>query len=444
MLSHLPLKVFGLAFAVAGVVVASSHTNSAVKSPRNQERPECPHDSVLTVRGAERSTVVYTEVSLSNFRTIVPEFHDCQRLLLADSSYGVLAAIYASARLDSALFDLARQNPDPHSSPPCDCKIPLDPAYTHREPPRSSGTRGNPLTDPAPAPLSKSTWAVAIGTIVAFDGTYAPLGILTPFSCVYFAGSAATGYAVWIARNGSPRCVATLRISELATATRLEVQSYTVSGMLDEDYPPTARWDWDSVHAQQYIGFKCGAAWCEAGVSGFEPSRRWRAPAGMTSRLQRRVFEIKGWYDEQLLSVPGDFGPRPSSILGTVFPDPGLDTLTKRDFDNPRPAALVMLNKDSANIYKRKLNFVRTHSDGSRVKELNVIYVLARTDPMWSNRVMDRTGRNDKSRREHFRDHSADIARGNFVIPGSARWRWKLEDETVWKGCDAGCCETLN
>ncbi|MGQ0816045.1 MAG: hypothetical protein ACT4O1_16560 [Gemmatimonadota bacterium] len=398
-----------------------------------QYRPECPHDSTLTYyksgdHAVGTTTMNTNEVTLSNLRTDIPEFHDCQRLLKQDSTYGPLVAIYASSRLDSAMADLYRLNP--------------------MEERRGKQGRRIVTTPRAPRSAQRSAWALAIGTILSFDGDYPQLNIKRGFSCVYLAGSLQNGLAAWIVFNGNnPRCAPRLSISEVtANGFLLEVLPYTVAGMTDEDYPPAARWDWDSVNAKQYIGFKCGAAWCEVGIPDFTPSRRWTAPSSMTSRLERRVFEIKGWYDEQLLAIkdPGTTAPRPSSILGTVFPDPGLDTLASGTFSTERPAVFVMISKDSANYYKNKFNYLAYTPPTNRVvlAKLNRLWIRNTTATGWNNKIFSHLGTNDRVRREIFRDHSADIATGNFVIPGNARWRWVLSDETVWKGCDAGCCES--
>lgn len=376
------------------------------------------------------TTVRATDVSLSNLRTDIPEFHDCQRLLNSDSTYGPLAAIYAAARLDSVMTDLYRLNPEESAQ--------------HVVGRRSFNT------SPRARSVERSTSAVAVGTILSFDGDYLPLRIRSGFSCVFLAGSLQTGLSAWIAPHTSSACPASRLISELQSdpaVMLLEVVPYTVAGMLDEDYPPAARWDWDSANAKQYIGFKCGAAWCEAGIPGFQQSHRWRAPANMNSRLERRVFEIKGWYDEQLLAIkdPITGVVRPSSILGTVFPDPGLDTLAFASFaSGERLAALIMLSKDSANYYKTKFNFLSHTASTPQIPygKLNKLWIRDGIAG-WNNKIFSHMGVNDKTRREVFRDHSADIATGNFVIPGSARWRWVRDDETVWKGCDAGCCESL-
>src|SRR5206468_1154732 len=94
-----------------------------------------------------------------------------------------------------------------------------------------------------------------------------------------------------------------------------------------------ARWDWDAVHRQQYIGIKCGAAWCEIGDSGFVPSPGVTSPPtfdpvpGVTVSPEaiKRTWRVKGWYDEQLVPVETETGSsQPSNVMATFIPSPAL------------------------------------------------------------------------------------------------------------------------
>jgi hypothetical protein len=37
------------------------------------------------------------------------------------------------------------------------------------------------------------------------------------------------------------------------------------------------------------------------------------------------------------------------------------------------------------------------------------------------------------------RGHAGQL--GGKTIPATARWRWLLDDETIWKECVEGCCQ---
>jgi hypothetical protein len=193
--------------------------------------------------------------------------------------------------------------------------------------------------------------------------------------------------------------------------------------------PSAARWDMDPRTNIQYIGIWCPDGWCEVGVPGFTPSYEYNGP---------REERIKGWYDEQYLSVYDSVQQRlrPSSIRGRTIPAPGLDTLTIAHFTcdsctakHWRQTAIVIIEKDSAGIYARKLNLepkIRSH----------VFLRYNRPQKAWEARIVRTAGTRASVMRRVIRvDHS------NIVVPGTSRWHFVQDDETVWMRCSNGCCD---
>src|SRR5207245_9510779 len=102
----------------------------------------------------------------------------------------------------------------------------------------------------------------------------------------------------------------------------------------DAAYPPVARWDWDPAHHEQYIGIKCGVAWCEVGSQQFAPAPALTAGpsfdpvTGFTATTgSDHVYTIKGWYDEQQLAVPAGDGLAPGACHGVLMPKPFPDPI---------------------------------------------------------------------------------------------------------------------
>jgi hypothetical protein len=403
--------------------------------PRVAERRECPHDwnwdSLRTGRHWEPFTLATDaagnkQLAIPDAIQNIPEFHDCQRFIVGDSTtkqlrYDSLFAIFASFRLDSLFRDTS-------------------PAPLRRE----------PVSTP-----SASAQPVAIPTAEIYaEGSYAPLGIKPQLNCLFLTRQGSAWRAKMVPVGGDDaRCRSTSAFPDI-TGTDLEVRPVMVAGLSDADYPPVARWDWDERKAQQYIGIKCGAAWCEVGAPGFVPSPAHpeRVTDGMPPG-ERRIYEVKGWYDEQYLAVRAGTRTVPSSILGTVFPDQRLGEYDDQSFTPaatpgaPKPwlpGAAAMLRGGTPtelDAYRRKLDFKPSSATGplnpiglcfgSR-QQCAVPAAVSGTGQWWA-RIGASGGKH------------VSVTRCNLTIdpPGTARWRWSVKDEGVWMRCAKGCCEVI-
>ncbi len=117
--------------------------------------------------------------------------------------------------------------------------------------------------------------AMAAAEIVA-DADYDPLGIERGFNCLYvFLPDHFDWHALMVPTGEVEQdCSEVVLNPEELQGQRLVVGT-TGEGhnFTHDDFPKVARWDWDSIRTQQYIGLKCGATWCEVGEEDFVPSK---------------------------------------------------------------------------------------------------------------------------------------------------------------------------
>jgi hypothetical protein len=195
---------------------------------------------------------------------------------------------------------------------------------------------------------------------------------------------------------------------------------------------------------------------------------------GAATPGQARVVGIKGWYDEQELAWnPPEGTAIPSHIKGTVIPHPDLGLKTFDAFASGTwvPVAYVALDTTGAvpgavPYYQRKLNLepikvqlplerlnqvyscygTREHcrvpasdpSTGTCGKETNFARLPVR---FWWAKIESAQTHTIHYRCITQRDHKQALATWHLAMPGTARFRWLLGDETIWVECTGGCCE---
>ena len=382
--------------------------------------------------------------------TTVAEFHDCQRLIDPDavSSFGPLAGIWVAEALDSLVDSLRRLNPSLDSG-------------------EADTIKGN-------APAVPVGTGLTFAVIYAWDADYNSLGIHQGWNCLRLFPSS-TPTVPYAARmeplSDGELCGKAMRAEE-TRGTDLSVRAVKVPGMSGSDYPPVGRWEWDPEYKQQYISLKCGEAWCDVTpVPDYVPSRDYRVPASQ-GKSHKRVFEVKGWYDEQHLAVPGPgvgVGAKliPAAFQGTLFPDPGIDTIDRVEafYGYWVPAAQVGLRGPMV-LYEHKLNtdmgeyptpatmgrlnrfsICAEAPGGKKCEPLaaglncapdshNTIW-YARMDPSGTKNPTGPPGPKAPKYTCVTRHDHSDLERH---IPGTARWFWVRDDEKLWIRCAQGCC----
>lgn len=416
------------AVVLVGITACNNVQPPGALATKPAWRPECPGgdtlaisviDSIVRIRGKVwyfAHTV--TQVPLAGDRSKVPEFQDCQRFVVGDVDKPAYDSLYAIFAADHAHQEMLADSVDTL--------------------PYSSTKRGWPAAE-----------------IMSYGGTYPTLGIEPDFNCLYLYRDGSTWQARMVPIGSVEKnCDLPLRDPANAAGTTLSVIVSAAYGSGDPDFPETARWDWDSKHSKQYIGLKCGAGWCEVGAEGFRPSSpestapAFRAVSGPppTGAERKRVWNIKGWYDGQLLAVWDDVNkrPMPGRVWGTVIPHPVLgrsDHNSVAYFSPPWVSvAVVRVSDDYSTKYVRFKKgenqvWLCAGASGDCGVPDDVPTCPSTTGVVWWTKMQPDVGGEPFYRCVIMRSHS------NPDIPGTTRWRWAETDETSWIRCTGGCCE---
>ncbi len=376
--------------------------------------PECPGNGfVISSHGGR-----IEQLPLVDPITDIPEFHDCQQFIKADGSYDTRYAIFAIAKLDS-----------------------LELMWT---------------ADSALAPQGQRVGLTA-GVIYSWGGTYANLGIQPEFNCLVMWREQGSWKASMVPIGASTQCPDQFFGPSWPGETALVVhQSSAGASYSGNDYPPVARWDWDSTNSVQTISIKCVPSWCDIGPTGFvsPPPQvssatfpRHDAISGIVTLPQvlPRTVEVKGWYDVQRLAVSVSGGPlTPSSVIGTLMPHYQLGALNSAaDFHTKGPWVPVAYANLTAH-YQSRLEFdagMNRISTCLGDKTTFCAIPPGATIPAscptggvsWWMKIESSSGTR----------YSCAIQRTHLglQIAATARWRWDANDETVWFRCTQGCCE---
>jgi hypothetical protein len=418
--------------------------------------PECPNHSSYPLAFADGT---YDTLPLAGPITAIPEFHDCQRLLEQDgASYGPLAGIWVAqdlAERGGKLGTITVNTPSGGGgmvSP----GMPFD---------------SSPSLTPPAAAGELPTSARSFALVYSWDGRYDPLGIKSSWNCLYvYAAGGGALKASMVSVKKPEQCQEPVPIAALAelesgsspVATPLDVTAFRDPELDPDDYPSVGRWDWDPSRNQQYIGLRCGDAWCEVTAQA-QGSERQSSPAYDASDMNPAgppVFSVKGWYDEQRLAVTRFWGrAKPTSVMGTVVPDQHLGDLTEGSFtDTWQPVGQVGLS-DNLDRYAKDYGFIKAampkgassaplakvaicHGDGCFPDDGYSAPSCGWKDApeKWWSRVTS------PGEKPHYRcikrvDHSSTADK--FPIPATARWWWVARDEKTWFRCGTACC-TMN
>ena len=435
-------RAVGLSSAGTSVLVAliaAVYGCTQPPVPASVTLPECPQSGMwspffVSLYSPGRPTALSPQtpglsigmpgqLSLPGLQTDVPEFNDCQKFVAVENGtarFIALFAIFARAHLDS---------------------VTLDTLTNHGV-----------------------TTQFPMGEIYAFDSAYAPLGIQPAFNCLYLYKDANNALAATMVPVGmdEQKC---LTPQPATSGKRLAVTPVTMIGGTSGDYPPVARWDWNAKGSVQYIGIQCGAAWCEIHdpTIPFEPSKSYSLGASLPNAT-RRVVEVKGWYDEQRLALPNGSNPLVAGFTATFVPDPHLGddhgTPDTSRYNGQWVTVATASVNGGPNIYATKLNLTSPtpsflaatfHGPPGPVSTVYLCYsgtvvpnpcfpsgpppsCSGGVAGTWWSMIQSNGGAKKYYcviRREH----------PGVVIPGIVRWRWTVNDDTLWIRCLDGCCE---
>ncbi len=464
-------------------------------------------------------------MALSGPITNIPEFHDCQRFLVPVAGqrdsvrYDSLYAIFAAFKLDSisgalglgavtwtsanasiATVDAtgrvtagavgnvtitATSIEDPTHMATANILVEIgagsgsiaDVGISPNTPPPLVKLKVSQLVRLVATVGATTTRTLPVAEIYTYGNGYRALGIGPNFNCLYVFFDGAGELRARMVKAPDlgadwDACVGAYdpRAPGGAEHTELTIIRTGAPGPL----PGVARWDWDQKSKTQYIGVKCGDAWCEIGPrAGFEPSHG-HGGSGTTSAAEETVLGGKGWYDEQFLAIDNVAGAAatPTRLRGTVIPHPNLQAWQPADFRNDAalpgkdwvPVAYVALgavdaDPKAAKYYKSKFGFdlvgvqaplttmnqlflcfgTKDHCqvtgpDAPKCPDRFLLWPIRR----WWTKIISAQGE-VRYKCTTRRDHSG--APAGVTIPGTTRWRWLANDETVWEECAAGCCE---
>lgn len=373
-------------------------------------RPECEH------RTDDANTL-----ALSGAITGIPEFHDCQRLIVTGQdgrdAYGPLVGIWVSAGLRFVRFpgdtlDLGRNAPDT--------------TYGSYHVETIAG-----VTVPT-AVVGAS--GVPVATIENFDrGPYAPLGIAPGWNCLYILSETAAKMVSGMADHTACRVPWNAGMG----GTDLSVVHH--AGKTE----PVGRWAWNG--RVQFVVMACPNGWCEVGPAD-----------GFTS-------EGFGWGDapmgdRQSLAEKVGSALRVTSVTGSIDPVANLGRLKAVDFKNRWVhVGVAALDRNHAKYNGRghRLGAPRTAEDsiyfcGGTAAKCNVMgnpAMIAKceaspdpdTGQAWWTRIISTRG-SDRRITDHCTVRRAHVVIAGVEVPGAARWRWLKEDEGFWIRCGNGCC----
>jgi hypothetical protein len=403
--------------------------------------PECPHDWQFgkiritmpdSNRPAPLNTLDHTgtQLTTSGLQTNVPEFNDCQRLVIGTGTSAKYDALYAVFARDSMDID-------------------------------SVGIKN----------LIENGMAVPMVEILSIGGTYHQLSIRPGFSCLYIYRQPGNWGAKMASFGADEQdCHAPRPVSALSSLPGLSIKRTSYPGLTWNDYPGVARWDWDVVSNTQVIGFKCLDGWCEAGEDGHPvntgPPLATTGLRNIHALANSPVLKVKGWYDEQRLSPTtahwwsNGLGPRP--VVGWIVPVPGLDQLNPINFAIKWDTIAYVNLSEPSDEYRKQQGF--TPMTAGSVTTISLCVEdwggpdplptgegcagiskerreAAKCDPEASNPTTHWWAMTLPAGGAHPR-YWCIVRRSvdGVPVPGTARWRWLASDETTWGRCGGACC----
>jgi hypothetical protein len=319
---------------------------------------------------------------------------------------------------------------------------------------------------------TKTQSTLAAAAVYSYGPGYPHLGIGPNFSCMYlyFDDDGDLTAKMVPVRQLSAYVHACLEAVDPLTADGTTLTVHRTQLGSPGDIPAVARWDYDPQNRRYYIGIKCNDAWCEiSGNADGETFTSSPAYGGLVATTnENRPLRFKGWYDEQFVAVRDLQGTMRPGAFGTVIPDPALGTRDSAAFVGEWvPVAYIALQPiggDTGAVasYKTKLNLDAVPVQmqltslnqiflcfGTRGECQDVNETIVPTSKCPAQATMWRTYHRwwVKIVSAQLKDvrYTCVIRRGHDDfkedIPGTARWRWILNDDTVWRECTQGCCE---
>lgn len=276
------------------------------------------------------------------------------------------------------------------------------------------------------------------GSVGPASSPYRGLNLQSGENCVYLKHIHAGASARWEARILPP-------VSGLCTGgggAPIQTEEELL-GSTPSDYPTVTRW-MEGPGRKPLLGVRCGDRWCIIGPganAALSAVHMGQAGAGSSSR-----WTVRGWHDEQTLGVlgtPSDHGILQNGPRLSLVPHDLLETRQIKDFlgDDWIPVATVIVPDGVALPAKYGarpgyglapgVNTISIRASGSYPYTWRARLTNSSTCP-----ASLPNGGCVYARNVHWEDHSSLTS----FVPGTARWRWKDNDEEMWVRCGLGCC----
>lgn len=259
--------------------------------------------------------------------------------------------------------------------------------------------------------------------IMSYDAKpYPQLGITPNLNCLWILEGDEENGSDWKAAVRKPQGSSCMyeKFDSTPNTVALQVRRMKIPG--GGEYPSTGRWMWDSIAHQQFIGIRCGDAWCEIGAQDFH-----------TDTVLSGSAEIPGWYDEQFLTyVPTGGTLTLSHIFGRIEPMPGLGNRGQIHSSGGATVARLKfygVDQPAMNAFGRKFDFDSTKMKTNlkfriRVKAPgDTVFEFEGDKGLWPGKI----------RYNALTQHA-----GKRIV----RWAWSDKDEMAWFPCEVGCCRT--
>jgi hypothetical protein len=282
--------------------------------------------------------------------------------------------------------------------------------------------------------MTRPSSGQVVAEIYNFDGgNYPALGLEDGLNCLWMGQSGGSWESVIFqptATAGQADCLGAQPPTTGGVALTTSARVWGNPNAGADDYPPTARWMWRDGGTSQFIGIRCGAAWCEISPSS--------VPV-VTDDFRRRD-SIPGYFDRQYLSYDRNGQLALSRLMGTIHPGPAA-AAPKDDLAQAAQVAAVirLLGQETGvrAVYRNKLQ-IATQITGNGLSQDRIMMQVGKldtpgtpSDEWWGWSQALGKGQGMQFQRGVNVMHSSH---------GTVRWRWFEDDEGGWIPCFDGCC----
>lgn len=275
--------------------------------------------------------------------------------------------------------------------------------------------------------VSVHSWGAAGGS---YSAAYEPLGIGEGSYCLWLQNPSGAEDGWRAALAAGPLCGDAGSVPAEADF-RLPAFERTYPGAVAEDYPSTARWEWDLNSEQQVIGLRCGEAWCAVAAPGSSAPSTTLLPDPLRGSEMPRLA-VPGWSDAQHLAVYDEAaGVARPGPWGTVLSHPALHQDDPAWSEGILAAAIVVEDSGPAFDHFAERYYLQP-GNGSGRGDMLLRFPGASPNEAWFQQGPER--RRLSEGRVTYTPALTEPARG------AVRWRWREGDPEFWIFCRGGSC----